>query len=420
VKNKKLYLNKLKITLTFLLSIFLLLFQLKTVYADTADQQCTSGSYDFHLNIANNNIEQTFTPSKDKLTKVDIIVSGDGEGSVGIRIKHGTDTIYLSGVQSEPNGTSTVSFSFDAIDVTPGDAQYIIDPYVNRSNTLLSWYYKNNCYAGGKARLSNTSMPYDMAFVTYGPDEAGIESTPTPTPTPTPTSEPTPTGDATPTPSPTMGASPTIQATPGPLDTTEPSSNIAAPTNLIAQSLMPASEKISLNWSASLTQEIHGYIAYRSETENGDYFEIGNTGPEELSFIDANVDKNKPYYYYVRTYKDYDKSEKSNIAKSSISEEVVTGVPVPESATPKRLPKGMNLIQLIFVIVGALAFAILLSFVIIKLLRKRKVKAKKPEKKDEKKPPELEKQKAKVTAKIEPEKKDITPAQDEQEDKTPK
>lgn len=181
----------------------------------------------------------------------------------------------------------------------------------------------------------------------------------------------------------------TSQPTPGPVDNTIPSSEIEAPSDLTPTTIphaMSHSYSVSLSWSPSNTEDIDGYIIYRGETNDGEFNEIGNVSKDKTTYIDAVINQDDSYYYYVRAYKDYSKSEKSNtVVPTSVSFNGTGPLPM-SSSSSEEAPKSMTPVQFILIFIGFAALAILLTFLAITFMRKRKGKLPKP--KDDKKPPE--------------------------------
>jgi fibronectin type 3 domain-containing protein len=67
----------------------------------------------------------------------------------------------------------------------------------------------------------------------------------------------------------------------------------------------PDAEGIVLEWDAPAQEEgIRGYRIYRGTTDNIEEMKLkGGVRSEESSFVDKDVEKDKPYYYQVRSFK---------------------------------------------------------------------------------------------------------------------
>ena len=132
---------------------------------------------------------QTFTPAKNRLTKVSAYLRGTGTGRFHIDLYHGESFIAKTTSAAEPNGDSYVSVSFPSpITLTPGDGSYKIIVRKNDDNAVLYWFANWDCYSGGMAYLGDTPLggpDSSFGFITFGYDEtspsgeSGTSTTPT-------------------------------------------------------------------------------------------------------------------------------------------------------------------------------------------------------------------------------------------------
>lgn len=197
-------------TIKILLGLFLFVFNVfgssNDVFATEGilDQQCrTTTSLQASMSITNRTdlLQQTFTPTQDRLTQVNILVDGDGVGTVTLWIVQNTDTgvyyINSDGPLPEPNGKAMMNFHFNDVVMIP-NTSYTILPNASDNDSKLEWYYQENCYDRGVGYMGVVPNSFDFSFQTYSfASEIPITSTPiiifsaTNTPTPTITSTPT-------------------------------------------------------------------------------------------------------------------------------------------------------------------------------------------------------------------------------------
>ena len=167
------------IILGFCLVLSLAFFQVKTVKAATEayDQRCIIGAgeggyTDIRGASEEVQLNQTFTPTKNRLTKISLYLKGTATGNFHIDLYHNDNFIASTPSEPEPNGSFYVSQSFSQpVAVTPGDGNYKIIPRKSGDNISLFWYVKLDCYDGGIAYVGNNPFGdsnYDFGFVTFG------------------------------------------------------------------------------------------------------------------------------------------------------------------------------------------------------------------------------------------------------------
>lgn len=182
------------------------------------DQQCrTVTDLQGSMSITNRTdlLQQTFKPTQDRLTQVNILVNGDGVGTVSLWIVQNTDTgvyyINSDGPLPEPNGKAMMNFHFNDVVMVP-NTSYTILPNASDNDSKLEWYYQENCYDNGIGYMGTVPKTFDFAFQTYSYASEipltgtpiiifGVTKTPTPTATVTPTTKTStsPTATVTPT-----------------------------------------------------------------------------------------------------------------------------------------------------------------------------------------------------------------------------
>jgi hypothetical protein len=193
------------------------------------DQQCrTFVDQQGSMSITNRTdlLQQTFKPTQDRLTKVNVLLNGDGDGVISLWIVQNTDNgsyyINSDGPLPEPNGKTMMSFNFNNVVMVPGSS-YTILPATN-DLTKLEWYYQENCYANGDGFMGTVKKTFDFAFQTYG---YSLETPLTGTPVIINLGTPTPSPTATVTNSPTV----TVKATASPTNTIGPTATVAKATS---------------------------------------------------------------------------------------------------------------------------------------------------------------------------------------------
>jgi len=80
-------------------------------------------------------------------------------------------------------------------------------------------------------------------------------------------------------------------------------------------------EEVMLTWYASTEPDLAGYRVYRSLTESGPYYEIGNTNLDY--FLDCGLANGQTYYYAISAFD-------LNGNESTLSYEIVYDTPRPE------------------------------------------------------------------------------------------
>lgn len=99
-------------------------------------------------------------------------------------------------------------------------------------------------------------------------------------------------------------------------------SNISSPRNLKAERKDDeGSIYIELRWDHSNEDTIDGYRIYRSIDNSLSYFLVTEVGADTLSYEDREVEAGKKYFYTIRTVKDGEESQDSNVAKIEIGED---------------------------------------------------------------------------------------------------
>jgi hypothetical protein len=332
----------------------------------TIDHQCTQVGTDYDL-ISDGTTprEQSFIPTQNRLSMVHTWLNGPGfAGDQGVKVSILDASRQLIGsVEYNPTFTNeepqirTAEFE-PALTLVPGQTYYIQVDTMEGPNNLY-WYYGNQtCYANGTGFAEFTEAAWDYTFQTYGYTYTEPSNNTTPTTTTTPTSTTTPAPDSTPEVS---------------IPKTTTSSSIKPPTNLNA---VYDKEKslIVLNWTASTTSNIDGYILSRSE-DNQTFSDLGMVSKSTLSYSDLAIVAEKSYFYKVRAYK----ATLSSTTTDSVSVAVPaaeiaraeSAVDLSSDSTNQQPKESFFSTQNIIIIIG-LVFVVLLAILEVMLIKARR------------------------------------------------
>ena len=167
-----------------IVAIFTLAFSVPvTIFAaDSYDQRCISSSENY-INInqpAGSTLSQTFTPTKDRITRISAYLKGTGTGNFYFELYKGDNFISSTPASAEPNGAIYISQYFVGdFSVAPGDSTYKIVPRLSEGNDSLYWNFQIDCYDGGIAYKGssylNNNIRWDFGFATFGHDYSGTE-----------------------------------------------------------------------------------------------------------------------------------------------------------------------------------------------------------------------------------------------------
>lgn len=331
--------------------------------------------------LSHTSLSQTFTPTKNHLTKVELAIAGGADINAPIKMDIsivGGGLVMSHTETTEFEQVSWLEFFFEPVTIDT-TKQYKIT-VTTTSNTAYWVVSPVPCYAGGTA-IINTSPAenQDFGFVTFGGDYEDEEPMPEPEPE-----------DDTPI-------------------------TIAKPTNVEAEFISPF-DGVNITWSASTTPDITGYNIYRSESATTGYTKIGTVAKTITEYLEqAEFEEETTYYYQVKAYKGSVLSAASNTASVDIpkfeeeAEETEEGEEVDivddtntESPTKTWLNNIIN-----YIIGGGIILTAIVVLVIILIVKKKKskdIKEIKPEgKKEEIKPEE------KIKEKLETKEEEIKP-----------
>lgn len=276
--------------------------------------------------------EQTFVPTYDRFTGVNIIVGGHTWGTVGIvfRLYNSIGTEVGSGtIMPTINGGPVIRSWEPESPITVRKGVTYRLRVENPSTADFVWYATgdNSCYASGNARQKNINQNFDFGFTTYGYD-APAPVTPAPTSTPAEQSTPevvqtqqtvdnnTETSSSTEQEGSSLSNSALNEGSStgtGDAPVANTSSSIGAPTNLELSQINVSSKPVLYSkWTASNTSDIDGYKVFRSDKEKTGYKNIAKVDKKILEYKDAEVVVGKTYYYQIRAYKGSSESKSSN------------------------------------------------------------------------------------------------------------
>lgn len=289
--------------LTFLLGIFSLSIGQTRAEGLVIDQENSTGSPGY-LTINNHvGIAQSFTPSVGTIDKVDVYLKDMVKGEwMGIEILDSNQTSLISFGHRMSGGTAWESFSLNPLGVTAGQTYFI---RLSTTTAGVQWAYNDGAYAGGSGWYgSGFHEDVDFWFKTYYTSSSAFDDGSS---TGTQTNSTSSTGTA-------------MSAT--------TSAAIGKPSNLTAKFVDNANQRgVNLEWKKSSTDDIYGYLIFRSEKSASGYAKIGEITKESLSFLDKNVSASKTYYYQVRAYKGTEQSASSNTATITTSADIGPAIP---------------------------------------------------------------------------------------------
>lgn len=254
---------------------------------------------------------QTFSPTMNRLTQIDLYLKDRVNGSwveIALINEPTAEVVATSGTRmGAGDGWQSIYFGDTTLDT---NNVYRIKVY-NQSSLNVKWTYNNtNPYTGGflYSGPSTFDATSDLNFRTFGYNETS-PGTETPPATP-----------ATPSTSPSASTTDSSEA----LGTT--TASIAKPLNLTA-AYSEADKGTKLTWKTSTTADIDGYKVFRSESQNSGYGKIAETTKTVLEAVDTNITAGKTYYYQVRAYKGTNQSISSNTATVKIPDSVPPAKP---------------------------------------------------------------------------------------------
>lgn len=271
--------------------------------------------------------EQTFVPTYDRFTGVNIIVGGHTWGMDGINFTlfNAIGTVVGTGtITPTINGGPVIRTWEPASPISVRKGVTYRLRVENPNNADFVWYAtgNNNCYTSGNARQKNADQNFDFGFTTYGYD-APVPATPQPTSTPAEQSTPevvqTQQSELQ---SSTEQSGSSLSNTnlnegsstgSGEAPSANTSSTIDAPIELkLSQINVSNKPVLYLNWTASKTADIDGYKIYKSDKEKTGFKNIAKVEKKILEYKDAEVEVGKTYYYQIRAYKGTSESKSSN------------------------------------------------------------------------------------------------------------
>lgn len=250
---------------------------------------------------------QTFKPEQNRLSKVQIVVEGDGDGSVGGSIwkDGGIYALATNDMVSEPEGKGVIEFYFNDIEIEIGSTYKVIPIYSN-GNTKLGWYYSSSCnYEGGAAYMGDTEKNYDFAFATFGFDyeEPSVIVDPEPEVNAEEETESVVEEESGNNATDTQEQIEYNEEDKQNADSAEQSTVFLSPEDLTAFDVSEdQGGKIKLTWTGVESQLVDGYYVYRSEDQDSGFEYIGKTGKNSTEFVDENAETSKDFYYKIKSF----------------------------------------------------------------------------------------------------------------------
>lgn len=338
---------KLKLGLFAAFMFALLLIPPKAVFAEEQlDQQC-SLSPDETVPLNFMTAYQTFIPTLDRLTKVSIYAGGPaGAFTVAVQTNAGA-TLVSSDLSI--NGSSWYDFAFSAQEVTPGAIYRVVVSSNAMNNNTWANSHSAGCNANGQAYLNGGTYGADWLFKSYGYNQSSGDVTPQ-------TEDSSNTGG-------TQITDSNISAA------------IKSPTELKAEYTTVADKKgAKLTWKKSTTDDIDGYILFRSETQGKGYTKVGTVTKDKLEYFDETVTAGKTYYYIVRAYKGNLQSANSTEATLTVPAATKTAQPVTPDTVDTGIFHNLEMTPLTWVLSG-LVVVLTGVFILLTLRRKKSIKS---------------------------------------------
>lgn len=122
-------------------------------------------------------ITQSFTPSKNRLTKISVLINGSSSYDFWIDLYYKGSLIASTERSSSPDTIVYVSQRFSQpVTVTPGDGNYRIA--IRSDLAPRQWHRTSGCYSGGMAYYNNDPLidaNTDFGFVTFGYDATATD-----------------------------------------------------------------------------------------------------------------------------------------------------------------------------------------------------------------------------------------------------
>jgi hypothetical protein len=307
-----------KISSKFLISFLVVVFvfsQAPAIFSanDEIDQYCSGPWSGWTKIYGHNDISQTFVPEHNRLTRMMLVLRGDGGGTVYIRLQKNATTIATASV-SEPNGDETFVYAdFDDVNLVVGDSYRI---KLTTTDTEVGWYHSvgSGCCDSGSAYLDGTEKDYDWGFSTWGwtytfpvedpPEESG--------------DQPAQEEDSSNIKNDYIEDQEGVTAGTGEEPSDLISTALNPPSNLTAVDLGDdQGGVIKLTWQKPDNNKIDGYLIFRSTDQDEGYKNIAKTEEDIVNFLDKEAVTNTSYYYLLRSYRNGKQSPDSNKVKAT-------------------------------------------------------------------------------------------------------
>ncbi len=320
------------LALSLLLSPFLTVPQ-KSHALGNPDQYCSVGVAGSQTVVftGNHSALQIFVPTKNTLDAVSLWLKTEVGNTSQVRVSvidFTTEGLIAAKTQTVTNQGGWVTYDFPDTPMPP--SIYVI--YVESLDmpNQASWKMApRSCYSRGEALVGlypNADMVFGFAVYAY---DSGSQNPPSNPPSQNPPANNAPPGSSAP------GNQNSTTSSGSPLGLLrgngQPPSRQTAPTILPPKNLGAKDKEldyggyIDLGWTASLTADIDGYKIFRRAEGDWEYVEILRLPKTFTKFTDPWAEKDKTYYYMLRSYKGNQESANSNIA-SATSKDDLTGL----------------------------------------------------------------------------------------------
>lgn len=321
----KMYFQKIIFVLSLPLLLCSFLIPTNSYALAPIDQVCSTGvaSSNLYSFIGSNHmVYQAFIPTKNTLDAVGVRVKSEIGATSTVKMEimdFLTPPFSTIASMTKTIGSTEEWVTFDFPDVPMPRSGYVIFLKNVSQNEHAIWRQNNGtCDPRGFAIEEGIpNMSRDFGFAVYAYDSGGSNGNNSGNGSQPPAQNP-PSGSSSSGTSP-LGTSAGTQRPPA----VQTSSAILPPTSLTAKDTeLDYGGAIDLAWKASVSSDIDGYKVFRRSEGDWEYVEILRLPKTFTKFTDPWAEKDKTYYYMLRSYKGSQESANSNIASATAKDDL--------------------------------------------------------------------------------------------------
>lgn len=327
----KMYFQKLIFALSLPLLLCSFLIPTKSYALSPIDQQCSteglgSGQVSYSRNTRTTPDYQLFMPTKNTLDAISIRVVGP-TSALRMEVIDVINPPYRTIASMMQNFEGYEQWlTFDFQDVPMPRSIYVIALSNVNSGMTYYWKYRTECYDRGYSVMNGQEQAdKDFGFAVYAYDSNDVDESNNPAGNNNPGGSNPPSGGNSLPPASNNGTASPIGTSAGTQKppSAQTSSAILPPTNLTAKDTeLDHGGAIDLTWKASASTDIDGYKIFRRAEGDGEYVEILRLPKTFIKFTDPWAEKDKTYYYMLRSYKGSQESASSNIASATSKDDL--------------------------------------------------------------------------------------------------